>query len=52
VVRLFLIRHGRSVWNAEGRIQGCADPPLDQVERIAAREVDVYAAVEEILDAD
>jgi probable phosphoglycerate mutase len=30
---LFLIRHGRSTWNAERRIQGLADPPLDEVGR-------------------
>lgn len=28
---LYLIRHARSVWNAEGRWQGQADPPLDEV---------------------
>jgi len=27
-VRLILVRHGRSTWNAEGRLQGIADPPL------------------------
>jgi probable phosphoglycerate mutase len=26
--RLLLLRHGQSVWNAEGRWQGWADPPL------------------------
>ena len=26
---LYLIRHARSTWNAEGRMQGQADPPLD-----------------------
>ncbi len=26
--RLVLVRHGQSVWNAEGRWQGWADPPL------------------------
>ena len=26
--RLFLVRHGESIWNAEGRWQGQADPPL------------------------
>ena len=35
--RLFLIRHGRSTWNAERRIQGRADPPLDEVGREQAR---------------
>lgn len=28
---LYLIRHARSTWNAEGRWQGHADPPLDEV---------------------
>ena len=28
--QLLLIRHGQSTWNAEGRIQGWADPPLDE----------------------
>lgn len=27
-MRLILVRHGRSTWNAEGRLQGAADPPL------------------------
>jgi alpha-ribazole phosphatase/probable phosphoglycerate mutase len=26
--RLFLVRHGESIWNAEQRLQGQADPPL------------------------
>jgi broad specificity phosphatase PhoE len=25
---LFLVRHGESTWNAQGRVQGQADPPL------------------------
>jgi len=42
VTRLFLIRHGRSTWNAEHRFQGWADPPLDdegqeQARRLAER---------------
>jgi broad specificity phosphatase PhoE len=28
---LVLVRHGRTAWNAEGRFQGQADPPLDGV---------------------
>jgi probable phosphoglycerate mutase len=27
--RLVLLRHGRTAWNASGRFQGHADPPLD-----------------------
>jgi broad specificity phosphatase PhoE len=37
MTRLFLIRHGRSTWNAVKRIQGHADPPLDRVGREQAR---------------
>jgi probable phosphoglycerate mutase len=29
--RLLLLRHGRTSWNATGRIQGQLDPPLDEV---------------------
>lgn len=36
---LFLIRHGRSTWNAEHRIQGNADPPLDEVGQEQARQL-------------
>ena len=39
MTHLFLIRHGRSVWNAEGRIQGHADPPLDDMGREQARRL-------------
>lgn len=39
MTRLFLIRHGRSAWNAEHRIQGQADPPLDGVGREQARRL-------------
>lgn len=32
-VDVLVIRHGQSVWNAEGRWQGQADPPLTRVGR-------------------
>lgn len=43
-LRLWLIRHGESTWNAIGRVQGWADPPLSekgkwQAERVAERLV-------------
>ena len=31
--RLFVVRHGRTVWNAEMRIQGHRDEPLDAMGR-------------------
>jgi probable phosphoglycerate mutase len=33
VTRLLLTRHGQSEWNAEGRWQGQADPPLTELGR-------------------
>lgn len=44
-MRLLLVRHAESQWNADGRLQGQADPPLSalgrhQAARIAARLVD------------
>jgi len=44
MTQLLLIRHAESTWNAEGRIQGWADPPLsetglDQARRLARRLV-------------
>jgi broad specificity phosphatase PhoE len=31
--RLVIVRHGQSTWNAEGRLQGQADPPLSELGR-------------------
>lgn len=48
---LYLIRHARSTWNAEGRWQGQANPPLDelgwkQAEALAGRlRGETFAAV-------
>jgi probable phosphoglycerate mutase len=37
--RLFLIRHGETGWNVEGRYQGQADPPLNEVGLRQARSL-------------
>lgn len=37
MTRLLLVRHGESVWNADGRWQGQADPPLTERGRDQAR---------------
>lgn len=34
---LHLIRHARSTWNTEGRLQGQADPPLDDIGQAQVR---------------
>ena len=42
--RLVLIRHGRTAWNAERRVQGHSDVPLDEKGRRQADEVAPYVA--------
>jgi probable phosphoglycerate mutase len=37
VTRILLVRHGQSEWNATGRWQGQADPPLTDFGRMQAR---------------
>jgi probable phosphoglycerate mutase len=54
-VRLLLVRHGESEWNALGRLQGQADPPLSKLGRrqaahVASRLVD--EGVEAIVSSD
>ena len=36
-LRILLVRHGQSEWNAQGRWQGQADPPLTELGREQAR---------------
>jgi probable phosphoglycerate mutase len=43
-MRLIVLRHGRTAWNAERRFQGQADPPLDDVGRAQAYEVAALVA--------
>ena len=49
MTRLLLVRHGESEWNAVGRWQGWADPPLSELGRrqawVAARSVGAVDAV-------
>lgn len=37
--RIFLVRHGRTILNAQGRFRGREDPPLDEVGRQEAHRV-------------
>jgi probable phosphoglycerate mutase len=41
VSRLLLVRHGQSTWNADGRWQGKADPPLSE---LGVRQAEAVAA--------
>jgi broad specificity phosphatase PhoE len=41
---IILVRHGRTTWNAEGRFQGQADPPLDEVGWMQARRAASFVA--------
>ena len=40
----YLIRHARTAWNATGRVQGHADPPLDATGRAQAERLAIKLA--------
>lgn len=46
VRRVVLWRHGRTTWNAAGRFQGQADPPLDVVGQEQSRQAAPYLALD------
>lgn len=46
--RLFALRHGRTAWNAEARIQGQLDVPLDELGRWQAERLAEALAGEDI----
>jgi broad specificity phosphatase PhoE len=51
--RVLLVRHGQSEWNAAGRWQGQADPPLSDLGRLQAREAGrAVGAVDAIWSSD
>ena len=54
MTRLLLLRHAESEWNAVGRWQGQADPPLSERGRAQAREAaaDVRDAVARVVSSD
>ncbi len=52
-VDLLLVRHGQSEWNALGRWQGQADPPLSELgRRQAAHAATALGAVDAIIASD
>ena len=38
-MRLYLVRHGETVWNFENRIQGASDVPLNEKGREQAQDL-------------
>lgn len=53
--RIVLVRHGQSTWNAEGRLQGQADPPLSKLgrrEAVALRGLLPGFPAERVLTSD
>src|SRR5438093_548398 len=55
VTRILLVRHGQSVWNADGRWQGQADPPLSDVgvdQAAAAADSDAVDGVRALYSSD
>ena len=53
MARLLLVRHGQSTWNAVGRWQGWADPPLTDLGRAQAEAAAPAAApVDAVVSSD
>jgi len=53
MARLLLVRHGESIWNADGRWQGQADPPLsDRGREQAAAAAAAIGTVDAIVTSD
>jgi probable phosphoglycerate mutase len=53
MARLLLVRHGESTWNAAGRWQGWADPPLSDLGRAQAEAAAPAAApVDAVVSSD
>ena len=51
--RVLLVRHGQSEWNAAGRWQGQADPPLTELgRRQAANAAELVGAVDVVVCSD
>jgi broad specificity phosphatase PhoE len=48
VTRLLLVRHGETDWNAEGRLQGQTDRPLNDFGRRQARQLAEQLESEEL----
>lgn len=52
-ISILLVRHGESTWNADGRWQGQADPPLTELGREQARAAaSALAAIDLVVASD
>lgn len=51
MTEILLVRHGQSVWNAQGRWQGQANPPLSQLGLEQAFAAADYLATQQTFDA-
>ena len=51
MTEILLVRHGQSVWNAQGRWQGQADPPLSSLGLEQASAAADYLTTQEAFDA-
>lgn len=52
-LRILLVRHGQSEWNAQGRWQGQADPPLTELGRSQAlRAADRLDGIDAVVASD
>jgi probable phosphoglycerate mutase len=54
VTRILLLRHGQSTWNAEGRWQGWADPPLSTLGEIQTEQAaaTLFGGVDAVVSSD
>ena len=50
---LLVVRHGQSTWNADGRWQGRADPPLTALGEAQAADAALHVgAIDEVWSSD
>ena len=48
---LIVVRHGQTVWNAEGRLLGREDPPLDGIGLVQAERIAAVVAADRVVSS-